>query len=415
MSLDTHVPRQRRALKTLVLLWLAWAMILYSYQAAVLARYQVQRPDYALGWTPSMTGDQRFADRPYLTDPFMNAQVSWDSEFYLSIALHGYDDPQVRSVMPTADSGLDRPLALNYAFFPVYPHLIRVVAQPLRILGLSDIATATLAGVLISLLGTLAGMIALYDWVQFTAGPDAGLRASFYLLIFPTGFFLAQVYTEGVFIGLAFGGLALLQRKHWLAAGGLTSLATLTRAVGVMLVIPLAWDWIQSRRQSSGRSEPIWSGLAVLAPVVTHLIWRFSPWGAAFQHVQTQFFTCQLLSLQRAATAWGQALVSLWGNRPETAVYYAIEFTAIGLALVSCGLTLRRYPGISLFGFAVLLTSLTCGVAWSLARYVLTIPSVFIVLSAWGQHWLFDRAWSLISILFLGLLAALFTFDLWAG
>ena len=47
-------------------------------------------------------------------------------------------------------------------------------------------------------------MIALYDLTQESLGEDGAMRAAFYLLIFPTGFFLVQVYTEGLFVGLAF-------------------------------------------------------------------------------------------------------------------------------------------------------------------------------------------------------------------
>ena len=87
--------------------------------------------------------------------------------------------------------------------------LLSGVALPLRVLGLSQIATATLAGVIVSVLGTLLGMIALYDLVRDQLEDAGGIRAAFYLIAFPAGFFLAQVYTEGLFVGLAFGCLAL--------------------------------------------------------------------------------------------------------------------------------------------------------------------------------------------------------------
>ncbi len=87
---------------------------------------------------------------------------------------------------------------------------------PLSLLKLTPIATATLAGVIVSALGILAAMLALYDLTHEALGEDGGMRAVFYLLIFPTSFFFMQVYTEGLFVGLAFGCLALLKRKHLL-------------------------------------------------------------------------------------------------------------------------------------------------------------------------------------------------------
>src|SRR6185295_19761517 len=102
-----------------------------------------------------------------------------------------------------------------YAFFPLYPLMIRVLAFPLRVFGLDPIATATLAGVLISALGTLFGMLALFDLTRDSLGEEGALRAAFYLIVFPTGFFMVQVYTEGLFIGLSFMCLAMLKRENW--------------------------------------------------------------------------------------------------------------------------------------------------------------------------------------------------------
>src|SRR5574341_528415 len=230
------------SLRNLVLLWLSWAIILIAFQKIAGERFQPQRPDLVLQWTPSETRASSQNDQPYLLDPVLNEQVSWDSEFYLSIATVGYEDPDVRTLRPRSDTGTtdERLLSLNYAFFPLYPLAMRLVTWPLRLVGIAPIAASAIAGVTISLLGTFAGMLALHDLTNEELGEEGGLRTAFYLLIFPTGFFLAQVYTEGLFIGLAFGSLALTRRKQWVAAAVLAALATWTRAVGAALVIPLA-------------------------------------------------------------------------------------------------------------------------------------------------------------------------------
>jgi len=123
--------------------------------------------------------------------------------------------------------------------------MIRLLSFPLSIFGMNSIATATLAGVIVSLLGTLAAMLSLYELAEPELGHEGGLRAVFYLLIFPSGLFLAQVYTEGLFIGLAFTSLALLRKGHYKWAALLAVLATFTRAAGVVLVIPFLLDWIK--------------------------------------------------------------------------------------------------------------------------------------------------------------------------
>src|SRR4030095_6155664 len=98
--------------------------------------------------------------------------------YYLAIAVGGYDDPATDLV------GLpDNQLTLSYAFLPFYPLLIRLFAIPLSLLGLNSIATATLAGVIVSALGALAAMCAVYDLTDDSLGEDGALRAAFYLII----------------------------------------------------------------------------------------------------------------------------------------------------------------------------------------------------------------------------------------
>jgi hypothetical protein len=48
-------------------------------------------------------------------------------------------------------------------------------------------------------------------------------------------------------------------------------------------------------------------------------------------------------------------------------------------------------------------------------RYALTAPAVFIALASWGRNPIFDRLWTLASILWMGLLAAAFALDMWVA
>ena len=214
-------------LVNIILMWSCWAVLLLGFQAFASARLQPERPDDALFWTATETTLGSQDEKIYLNEPFMNNHVAWDSEFYLSIAIVGYQDPAVRGVQMTGAQAVEiRPgvsmplvseigeeLSLNFAFLPFYPVMMRLVSVPLRVFGLNPIATATLAGVMVSLLGTLGAMVALFDLTKDELGEAGGYRTAFYLIAFPTGMFLAQVYTEGLFVGLAFGALALTRRN----------------------------------------------------------------------------------------------------------------------------------------------------------------------------------------------------------
>ena len=410
--------------RTLIIVWLAWAIILLGFQSLASARFQPQRPDLALDWLMTETLANSQNGKIYLVDPFMNDQVAWDSEFYLSIATVGYDDPAVRAIPPDFTwlhprfcvAGRDTPCySLNYAFMPGYPSLTRWAALPLKILPLTPIAVSTLAGVIVSLLGTLGALLALYDLTKDELGQVGGLRTAFYLIIFPSGFFLAQVYTEGLFVGAAFGCLALLRRKQWFAAGALAVLATLTRAVGIALFIPLAVAWLGEFDRHHINGGTVLRTLAVAAPLAAYGAWHFSDWGQAFAIVEHIYFSREPFALQRSLEAWTVAWNSFLSNNSQARVYHSVEFAGILLAVAACLWTLRDRPGMALFGLAVIVLSLTSGVAQGMHRYVLAVPSIFLALGRLGRSESFDRGWTLLSTLLMGMYATLYAFDLWAG
>ena len=402
----------------LVLLWLAWLIIVLGYQAVVPARLSLVKPDFVLPWTANETSLRSLDNKPYLTDPFMNAQVSWDSEFYISIATSGYDDPKVRVVNPPSGTPppFDRPLSLNYAYFPAYPYAIRAVEFPLTIFGLDIVATATLAGVIVSALGAFAAMTALYDLTRKELGDSGAFRAVFYLLVFPTGFYLAQVYTEGMFIGLSFACLALSRRNQWLLATSCAVIAALTRPVGAALVIPLALAWLREwRARRVFSSRLLAQGFLGAAPLLAYALYRLSFNGIAFDLVERLFYGRELFALDKTYWVWSSAFASFSGNNPQAAVHYGLEFSLMALGLVTSVLTLRRYPDLALFSLAVILIPLSTVQVESIMRYVLAAPSVFLMLSRWGRHVVFDRTWTLVSILLMAMLTTLFTFNMWVA
>jgi Gpi18-like mannosyltransferase len=367
----------------------------------------------------------------------MNNQVAWDSEYYLSIAVAGYEDPRAPHYTPAGITMNNPPqpaqsfstsISVNYAFFPFYSVLIRMFSFPLRIFGLTSIATATLAGVIVSALGALLGMLALYDLAHEKLGEDGALRAVFYLMVFPTGFFLLQVYTEGLFVGLAFACLAMLKRKNWLAAALFGVCATLTRAVGVALIVPMMIAWIRTGEwmdldlewhqiiQQGSRLRPLGRFLLVLTPLITFLIWKFSYLGLAFDYIESKYYGRGYLSLNKSVYEWSQAFhTMLQGTEPQHTAYYLTEFLGFALAVVACILCVKLDPELGWFSVAVVLISWGSGPAQGIHRYILGAPAVFLILAHWGRNTVFDRAWTLLSILLMGALAMLFAFDMWVA
>jgi hypothetical protein len=408
---------KKSTLTLLVLIWLGWWIALYGFQWLVTSRLDIGRPDYAVPWTSSETKKFSNKGKIYLLEPFMNQQVAWDSEYYLGIAVGGYDDPAAGKAQ-TADGEYH---IKNYAFFPFYSYVMRAFMLPLGLLGMNAIATATLAGSIVSLLGTLAGMLALYDLTRDFFDDDGVIRTVFYMLIFPTGFFLAQIYTEGLFIGLAFWALALMKRKELVWAGILSVLASWTRAHGAALALPMmiAWltmiDWKKPfREQFSWKWAAL--GLTVLMPLGAYLIWRNSPLGEGWAAIQPGYFGRGFLQIPESIGSWIYSLEYAAGVK-QSGIYYSLEFCAILLAFVSGLVLLRKFPEVAAFSLAVVVLSVFsgAGAAQSQARYMIIVPAMYIVLAMLGRNKVFDRVWTLTSILLMGMSVMLYSFDMWAG
>jgi len=405
----------RRSLLLVVAIWAGWAVALLAFQEIAVARLQPDRPDHVLSWTAQETGVRRFGGRPYLAEPTLGSHVAFDSEYYLSIAVVGYDDPEV----PQYD-GPDGDVPLNYAFLPAYPFAMRIVATPFSWLGMEPIAAAAVAGVAVSLAAALGAAIAMLLLARRHLGDAAGVRAAFYLLVFPTGFFLAQVYSESLFLAASLATLACVAERRPFLAAPFAAVAVLTRSVGIALVLAIAVGFAlalaEGRRGTRPGSRELagWA-TALVAPVVAYLAWSASAMGRAFELVEREYFGRALLNLETAWSGWSNALRGLEAALPETRVYYIFEVIAVIVAVAACAWAARRWPAASIFGLATLAVAITSGEPQGMIRYVLAAPPLFLMLGSFGRHAAFDRTWTVVSVLLMGLLAAIYSFDFWVA
>lgn len=171
------------------------------------------------------------AARPITLQRIVLPWLNWDGWIYVDIAQHGY-----------------RALG-QAAFFPLYPLCIRLLAFCLG-------GHTALVGLLVANASSLGAYGLLLLVVEREAGPIAARRALLFLLCFPTAFFLAAAYSESLFLLLSLGAFYALRRHAWLAAGALAALATLTRPIGILLLLPLAVEAYPALRLSRFSSLP---------------------------------------------------------------------------------------------------------------------------------------------------------------
>ncbi len=149
------------------------------------------------------------------------ALANFDGLHYLSIARNGYAQ-------------------YEQAFFPLYPILIKFLAP---FFSNNQLVT----GLVISNISFLLGLIILLKYLKLIFPKDRGsnMLTVIALLLFPTSFFFGAVYTEGLFFLFLITTLYFLKKDNYLFAGLFAFFASLTRLVGVFLIIPIFFHLIQ--------------------------------------------------------------------------------------------------------------------------------------------------------------------------
>jgi hypothetical protein len=218
----------------------------------------------------------------------LNYWALWDGVWYSVIATQGYL--------------LDNPTTT--AFFPVFPLMVRA--------GTALGGGPALWGVLISLVATAFGMYFLYRIAEKLYGVKAARAAVLTFAFFPMAFFLNAVYTEAMFVALTAGSFwAAYVRRNLLLAGFLGALATATRNTGVLLLIPLVYEWLRHRQEFG------WRGMLGLALVPSGLVGYITFLWIRFG--DPLIFAHQQRTFGRALTDPGTALMTAWVRAGEGA------------------------------------------------------------------------------------------------
>ncbi|MGY0017549.1 hypothetical protein [Streptomyces sp. cg35] len=185
---------------------------------------------------------------------------SWDSEWYLGIAAHGYG---VRTLY--FEPGV---VHSDLAFFPLYPALIRALH------GALPLGAGTCA-LLIAWAATLAAALGVYRIGTLLHGRTVATLLVVLWGLLPHSVVLSMAYTEPVLTALAAWSLYAVLRGRWLWAGSLAALAGLSRpngsAVAAAVLVTAGYEMVRRRGRVPHR---LWTG-ALLAPAgwAAYVLW----------------------------------------------------------------------------------------------------------------------------------------------
>jgi len=270
----------------------------------------------------------------------------FDTLFYIHIAQAGYDRPD------------------SVVFPPLYPGLIWLLTfltgNPL----VSALIISTLASYLL--------FWAFYRLALSDLHPDAAARALIFYAVWPTSFIFFAGYPDSLTIALMLWAMVFARSDRWWLAGIAGFLAGLAKAVGMLVVVPLA---ILAWKKRSWRAAPaLLSGTGYLA----YMAWLYG--------------TQRMLPGESYTRFWNSTPAPPWETIPYTIhnflANYSILRVHVVIALVTMILALSKwirgeYVAYVLAAVLFIFTKKSDPSQQQLARYLLILFPAPLCLGFW--------------------------------
>jgi hypothetical protein len=356
------------------------------------------------------SSESAFVHHPWVHS-IIEIQWRWDAVHYFAIARNGYGQEP---------GGLA-------AFFPLFPATVHLLGAAL------DSGTALIwdqslliAGPIVAAVASLAALLLVERLVALDDDALTTERAVLYLSIFPFSFYFIVPYAEAVLLLTSVGCFLALRRQRWLVAGICGCLAILSKQLGIVLIIPFAWELAVALRahwQPQGRRGLVAqivrgiAGLALLPLGLGLYMWYLGNLTGdplTFAHTQRDWdreFILPPVALWEGLRA---ALIRdlnpvpvLWGSSILQAA------TAFGCIAVAIAMVRQVRASYSLYTIATLAIVFSTGmgeprVLHTVGRQVIHLFPLFIVLARWGRWRQFNLAFVLGSAMLFALCVALY-------
>lgn len=306
----------------------------------------------------------------YFTPPssWLDWFIRWDAQWYLDVATNGYQFSQAGD--PT-----------NVVFLPLYPILI-------QLFSLGGLIPLKLGGLIVSHLCLWQAGVWLWRLtVREGATPDAATLSVAFLFFGPVSFFFSTLYSEALFLLLTIGCIGLAREQRWWWAGTLGALVASTRFVGIVLIVPLCWEFIRSNLSStpSWRSLRSYSAFACLLPLVglgAYAAFMWLQFGDPLMYFRGQEHW------DRHFTRWWIlfARESFWGQSQ----FYQIWFSGtvvVAFSLLLVGVRLRLPTTYIIHGLTLGFIYISSRYAEAMPRYFSVVFPLYMVLGLACHKW----------------------------
>jgi Gpi18-like mannosyltransferase len=343
------------SLKTVIKYFLAWRTLIFL--VAVLAMFVITPKTNFTDLTPVAS-----------TADLLKMWSNFDGLHYQDIAKYNY--------------GTSTKTDKDYAFFPVYPWLIKTT-NPL-------IGNFTVSGLIVSNLAFVLSLFMLYKLIRLDHTPKIAKYTLFLILIFPTSFFFGSVYNESTFLLLAVLSFYFARKNNFPLACILAAIATATRVTGIFVWFALIIEFFNVYGGSLKKAltpKALWLAVPPLG-LLSYMYYQFRMTGDPFFFINVQNLmsgrsTEKLILLYQVFYRYFKMLLTV---DPWNSVYFTVvlEFLVGLLFLLLLIFSIKKIR-LSYWVFCALsyiLPTFT-GTLSSLPRYVIVLFPMFIFLASW--------------------------------
>ncbi len=368
--------------KKIVIIVILWLLIINIFAVFSLNRFNLEG-DTAYNWINS---NDFFQEQKWELTSIHNR---WDSPWYLDIAENGYS-------LEYNEWGL-----YNVVFFPLYPFLIKIISFLMA-------GNFILAGWILSILFLLLALFYLFKLVKEFHPEINPYDPIIFLLIFPTAFFLNAIYTESLFLFLSLATFYYGLKNKFAYAGIFGLLASLTRVTGILLFIPLIWEYFKKYnfKLKSVFSLQILPIFLIPLGTFSFFLYHYFKFGNFFLFFEIQKNWGRDFSIHKEH-------FDFFSN-PAITNFFLDVFFILFILIILYFVFKRLRTSYALYMLSLVAVALSTGTLMSIGRYILVLFPIYILLASIKNQYL-RQSWIFISILLLALYTILFANSYWAG
>lgn len=327
----------------------------------------------------------------FLIYPFGN----FDGVYYLLIAAKGY--------------------TVNAGFFPLFPlsiNLANSFLQPSNYVPLNPIQYFT-SITLVSIYFLIA-LILLCKIIRLDYKENIAILSIIFLLIFPTSFFYASIYSESLFLLLSLLSFYFARKKGWFLAGITGALLSSTRLVGISIFPSLLFEYFKyEKNKTLGKFVSI---LLVPLGLLAYVFYNFQKWGNPFYFIQAQGnlqnnrSIDSVVLLPQTLFRYIKILFSIKPSIYEWWVaFFELSFSIFALSLLYIAWKKKVRFSYILFGLLCFIIPVSTGTFTGLPRYIAVIFPIFITLALLIKNKFLKIVYSTISTILLFVFFMLFS------